>query len=324
MRNPYETLGVAEDAPLATIKTRHRQLVRRYHPHGPQPNAALMAETNAAWNQLKTAQARADTDAKLGGHQGRTTAGDNTRRPPTGKQQKPSSGTKGWGEATGSPQPEVQRPASPAPPPTPPPKPAAKTDQHEATSTSRLTTSGGRSHTANSPPRRKRLSSHRWRRGSGGWRCDERTQHSSCGPKPRRRAFPQGYAWVYTHDAGAYDWEHHSPPFKTSVWVERVVVLVLAAWIVRLGVFRYVDRPDWLVPFDWGQNVAAAGVALFGFIGVFRIKFRPARLLAWVAIGAATYEISVAAVRNAPTLWEHAPTLWVRVQTLWEQAQTLW
>lgn len=100
MRNPYETLGVAEDASLAIIRARYRELVRRNHPDiTSQPDVErYMAAINEAWNRVKTAQAREATDAEL---LRRRASGSTTRkRQRTGDERRPFSGTKGWGEPT--------------------------------------------------------------------------------------------------------------------------------------------------------------------------------------------------------------------------------
>lgn len=96
MRNPYATLGVDEDAPLPTIRSRYRELCWRHHPDaGRDPDARRMAEINTAWQALKTPHAREATDAALRRQQRFGADGMSTTHP-----RQPSSGTPGWGEPT--------------------------------------------------------------------------------------------------------------------------------------------------------------------------------------------------------------------------------
>ena len=56
MRNPYEVLGVPEDASEEEIKAAYRQLAKRYHPDanpGDEEAPRRMNEINTAYNLLK-------------------------------------------------------------------------------------------------------------------------------------------------------------------------------------------------------------------------------------------------------------------------------
>lgn len=64
-RTPYETLGVAPNASLESIKAAHRTLARVLHPDfnpGNAAAAAAAARVNVAWDALGTPAARALTD----------------------------------------------------------------------------------------------------------------------------------------------------------------------------------------------------------------------------------------------------------------------
>ena len=52
-REPHEILGVSRSAPWPEVRTAFRSLARRYHPDGSQPDAALMAAVNAAYEALE-------------------------------------------------------------------------------------------------------------------------------------------------------------------------------------------------------------------------------------------------------------------------------
>ncbi len=96
--NPYEVLGVSEAASYEAIKARYNRLAKRYHPdNGDEPDSVRMAAVNAAWDSLKTQEARARTDALLAtlkmaeGHAGH---GASQTEPE-------DSGAPGWGEPAG-------------------------------------------------------------------------------------------------------------------------------------------------------------------------------------------------------------------------------
>lgn len=57
-RNAYVVLQVARDADDEVVRAAYRALARRYHPDGSAPDNGRMAELNAAWEQLKTPEAR--------------------------------------------------------------------------------------------------------------------------------------------------------------------------------------------------------------------------------------------------------------------------
>lgn len=126
MNDPYRVLGISEKAPHSELKKRYRELSRRHHPDSSiAPDAARMAEISAAWELLRTVDARAATDATLvrlresrrveEGGDGRSSHGRRT----------PSSGTQGWGEAgdpKGAHRSTPRQSEAPPKPPAPPPR----------------------------------------------------------------------------------------------------------------------------------------------------------------------------------------------------------
>lgn len=53
-RDPYEVLGVRSDTPPAVIEASYKALAKLYHPDsGIEPDAARMAEVNAAYERLR-------------------------------------------------------------------------------------------------------------------------------------------------------------------------------------------------------------------------------------------------------------------------------
>ena len=63
--NPYEVLGVAPKADLATIKLAHRALARQYHPDLHPGFEAECAAVNAAWDVLSDSAQRKTLDTIL-------------------------------------------------------------------------------------------------------------------------------------------------------------------------------------------------------------------------------------------------------------------
>lgn len=55
-RNPFEVLGVREDAPEEVITASYKALAKRYHPDsGSEPDSALMVAINEAYEAVKRA-----------------------------------------------------------------------------------------------------------------------------------------------------------------------------------------------------------------------------------------------------------------------------
>jgi hypothetical protein len=61
----YEVLGVAWDAPPATVRRAYLELARRYHPDRPGGDAARMRLVNEAWAVVGDADRRAQYDLSL-------------------------------------------------------------------------------------------------------------------------------------------------------------------------------------------------------------------------------------------------------------------
>lgn len=57
-RDAYAVLQVMHTADEDVIRAAYRALARRYHPDGRQPDSVRMAELNAAYDRLKTPEAR--------------------------------------------------------------------------------------------------------------------------------------------------------------------------------------------------------------------------------------------------------------------------
>jgi curved DNA-binding protein CbpA len=61
-RDAYHVLQVIRAADQDVIRAAYRALAKRYHPDGHAPDAARMAEINAAFEQLRTPERRAEYD----------------------------------------------------------------------------------------------------------------------------------------------------------------------------------------------------------------------------------------------------------------------
>ena len=77
-RDPYEVLGVSHDATDEEIKTAYRRLAKKYHPDrnpGNQAAAEKMNEINAAYDAIKSGEARRGAYGQGGYQQGYGQAG---------------------------------------------------------------------------------------------------------------------------------------------------------------------------------------------------------------------------------------------------------
>ena len=77
-RDPYEVLGVSHDATDEEIKTAYRRLAKKYHPDrnpGNQAAAEKMNEINAAYDAIKSGEARRGAYGQGGYQQGYQSGG---------------------------------------------------------------------------------------------------------------------------------------------------------------------------------------------------------------------------------------------------------
>ncbi|MEX0659996.1 MAG: DnaJ domain-containing protein [Egibacteraceae bacterium] len=266
--NPYAVLGVDEDADLARIVARRRELIRRHHPDSHrQPDRARMTRINLAYEQIATAERRQVTDARLA-RERRDRDTDSLRSdpgpPPNGAGARGPSGTSGWGEP----------------------------EEAQATGYRQPTPSAGD------------YMGHVWRRARWRWRCHERRPHTWCGPPPRVRGFPRGLTWVVMCPDGTYHSEHHAPS-PTTTRLRRLAVGVAAlVWLVNAVSLWSAPVPAPFQHVDLLSIIVWATLAVIGHETLRRTKPRFIRYTAWWLLAAGLSGVTAAMASASTTAWQ--------------------